>query len=158
VVHSDETSWWVGGAAWWLWVFVNSDSTLYLVNQGRGRSVVTELLSADFAGVLGSDCLALYDDATPRQQKCYAHHHKAIRQAKELHPRQREGFLNDVAAMLRGAVALQAQKPECDPESFQALRQALERSPRSEPSEEAVRNRLAKQRDHLFTFFGSRRS
>jgi hypothetical protein len=39
------------------------------------------------------------------------------------------------------------------------LRQALERkavqllnSPRSEPSEEAVRNRLQKQRDHLFTF------
>jgi transposase len=159
VVHSDETSWWVGGPGWWLWVFVNSDSTLYLVDQSRGRSVITELLGADFAGVLVSDCLAIYDDATALQQKCYAHHHKAIRQAKALHPHQGEGFLNNLAAMLRGAVALQAQKAECDPESFRALRQALERtasrlldSPRSEPSEQAVRNRLAKQRDHLFTF------
>jgi transposase len=159
VVHSDETSWWVGGAGWWLWVFVNSESTLYLVDQSRGRSVVTELLGADFAGVLVSDCLAIYDDATALQQKCYAHHHKAIRQAKALHPHQGEGFLNEVTAMLRAAVALQAQKAQCDPESFQTLRQALERtasrlldSARTEPSEEAVRNRLAKQRDHLFTF------
>jgi transposase len=140
-------------------VFVNSESTLYLVDQGRGRSVVTELLGADFAGVLVSDCLAIYDDATALQQKCYAHHHKAIRQAKALHPHQGEGFLNEVTAMLRAAVALQAQKAECDPESFHTLRQALEGtasrlldSARTEPSEEAVRNRLAKQRDHLFTF------
>ena len=159
VVHSDETSWWVGGPCWWLWVFVNAHSTLYLVDQSRGRGVVSELLGADFAGVLVSDCLATYDDATTLQQKCYAHHHKAIRQAKALHPHQGEGFLTDVAALLRAAVALQGHKTQCDPQSFQHLRQALEckalqvlDSPRSEPSEEAVRNRLHKQRDHLFTF------
>jgi len=159
VVHSDETSWWVGGPGWWLWVFVNPRSTLYIVDQSRGRCVVTELLGADFGGVLVSDCLAIYDDATALQQKCYAHHHRAISQAKALHPCQGEGFLTKVAAMLRAAVALQGQKAECDPDSFSALRQALERravqlldSPRREPSEEAVRNRLNKQRDHLFTF------
>jgi Transposase IS66 family len=44
-------------------------------------------------------------------------------------------------------------------ETFRDLRQALERKasqllelPRSEPNEEAVRHRLNKQRDHLFTF------
>ena len=159
VVHSDETSWWVGGPGWWLWVFVNAQSTLYVVDQSRGRCVVTELLGADFGGVLVSDCLAIYDDATALQQKCYAHHHKAISQAKALHPSQGEGFLTKVAAMLRAAVALKGQKAECDPQNFHALRQALERqavqlldSPRSEPCEEAVRNRLNKQRDHLFTF------
>ena len=159
VVHSDETSWWVGGPGWWLWVFVNAQSTLYVVDQSRGRCVVTELLGADFGGVLVSDCLAIYDDATTLQQKCYAHHHKAIKQAKALHPCQGEGFLTEVAAMLRAAVALHGQKTECDPQSFSALRQALQRkavqlldSPRREPCEEAVRNRLFKQRDHLFTF------
>src|ERR1700758_3796299 len=106
VVHSDETSWWVGGPGWWLWVFVNAQSTLYVVDQSRGRCVVTELLGADFGGVLVSDCLAIYDDATALQQKCYAHHHKAISQAKALHPSQGEGFLTKVAAMLRAAVAL----------------------------------------------------
>jgi hypothetical protein len=159
VVHSDETSWWVGGAGWWLWVFVNAHNTLYVVDQSRGRCVLTELLGADFGGVLVSDCLATYDDATTLQHKCYAHHHKAIRQAKALHPHQGEGFLTELSAMLRTAVALQGQKAESDPQSFNDLRQALERkalqlldAPRSEPSEEAVRNRLNKQRDHLFTF------
>lgn len=159
VVHSDETSWWVGGPGWWLWVFVNTQSTLYVVDQSRGRCVVGELLGTNFQGVLVSDCLAIYDEVTALQQKCYAHHHKAIRQAKTLHPHQGEGFLTEVTALLRAAVALQEHKAESDPQNFQQLRQALEHkaaqlldSPRSEPTEEAVRNRLNKQRDHLFTF------
>jgi len=159
VVHSDETSWWVGGPGWWLWVFTNAKSTLYLVDQSRARGVVTQLLGLDFAGVLVSDCLAVYDHTTAFQQKCYAHHHKAIGQAKALHPQAGEGFLNEVAAMLHAAVALQQQKAEFDPQTFSGLRQALQHKaaqlldfPRSEPNEEAVRNRLAKQRDHLFTF------
>jgi transposase len=159
VVHSDETSWWVGGPGWWLWVFVNARSTLYVVDQSRGRCVVTELLGTNFGGVLVSDCLAIYDEATAIQQKCYAHHHKAIRQAKALHPQQGEGFLTEAAAMLRAAVALQGHKAQCDPQRFNDLRQALEckavqllDSPRSQSCEEAVRNRLNKQRDHLFTF------
>src|SRR6266478_2119741 len=108
---------------------------------------------------LVSDCLAIYDDATVLQQKCYAHHHKAIRQAKALHPEQGEGFLCEVEAMLRAAVALQQQKADLSLEIFSALRQALEHKavqllepPRREPNEEAVRKRLNKQRDHLFTF------
>ena len=159
MVYSEETSWWVGGPGWWLWVFVNARSTLCLVDQSRRRCVVTELLGTNFGGVLVSDCLAICDDATALQQKCYAHHHKAISQAKALHPSQGEGFLTEVAAMLRAAVALQGHKAQYDPQSFSALRQALERkavqlldSPRGEPCEEAVRNRLNKQRDHLFTF------
>jgi hypothetical protein len=130
-----------------------------VVDQSRGRCVVTELLGTDFGGVLVSDCLATYDDATALQQKCYAHHHKAISQAKALHPHQGQGFLTEVAALLRAAVALQEHKAQSDQQSFAQLRQALEckaaqllDAPRSEPSEEAVRNRLNKQRDHLFTF------
>ena len=159
VVHSDETSWWVAGPGWWLWVFTTSVLTFYVVAQSRGRELLADILGKDFAGVLVSDCLAIYDDATALQQKCYAHHHKAIRKAKDLHPQQGEGFLCEVAAMLRAAVLLQQQKAELSPESFSDLRQALQRkavqlleTPRSESNEEAVRHRLHKQRDHLFTF------
>ena len=159
VVHSDETSWWVAGPGWWLWVFTTSVLTCYVVAQSRGRDLLGNMLGKDFGGVLVSDCLAIYDDATALQQKCYAHHHKAIRKAKDLHPQQGEGFLCQVAAMLRAAVALQEQKAELSLETFSYLRQALEHkavelleAPRSEPNEEAVRNRLHKQRDHLFTF------
>jgi transposase len=101
----------------------------------------------------------IVDPATALQHKCYAHHHKAIREAKVLHPQQGKGFLCEVAAMLRAAVALQEQKALLKLETFADLRQALEHkavqlleSPRSEPNEEAVRKRLNKQRDHLFTF------
>ena len=159
VVHSDETSWWVAGPGWWLWVFTTQLLTFYVVAQSRGRELLSDILGKDFGGVLVSDCLAIYDDATMLQHKCYAHHLKAIRKAKALHPQQGEGFLCEVQAMLRAAVALQQQKAELSPETFSALRQALEHKalqllepPRSEPNEEAVRNRLNKQRDHLFTF------
>jgi hypothetical protein len=84
--------------------------TFYVVAQSRGRELLSDILGKDFGGVLVSDCLAIYDDATALQHKCYAHHHKAIRKAKALHPQQGEGFLCEVAAMLRAAVALQQQK------------------------------------------------
>ena len=158
-LHSDETSWWVAGPGWWLWVFTTQLLTFYVVAQSRGRDLLSDILGKDFGGVLVSDCLATYDGATRLQQKCYAHHHKAIRKAKDLHPHQGEGFLCEVAALLRAAVALQQQKADFNLETFSNLRQALQHKafqllelPRSEPNEEAVRNRLYKQRDHLFTF------
>src|SRR5258708_29067434 len=158
-LHSDETSWWVAGPGWWLWVFTTQLLTFYVVARSPRRDLPSDTLGKDFGGVLVSDCLAIYDDATVLQQKCYAHHHKAIRQAKALHPEQGEGFLCEVEAMLRAAVALQQQKADLSLEIFSALRQALEHKavqllepPRSEPNEEAVRKRLNKQRDHLFTF------
>src|ERR1700719_1894446 len=158
-LHSDETSWWVAGPGWWLWVFTTHLLTFYVVAQSRGRGLLNDILGKDFGGVLVSDCLAIYDDATALQHKCYAHHHKAIRQAKALHPYKGEGFLCEVEAMLRAAVALQQQKADLHRQTFSDLRQALEHKaiqllepPRSEPNEEAVRKRLHKQRDHLFTF------
>src|ERR1700737_4668173 len=132
---------------------------LHLSATDPGRELLRDMLGKDFGGVLVSDCLATCDDATALQHKCYAHHHKAIRKAKDLHPQQGEGFLCEVEALLRAAVALQQQKADLSLETFSDLRQALEHRavqllepPRSEPNEEAVRKRLNKQRDHLFTF------
>lgn len=159
VVHGDETSWWVGGSGWWLWVFTNAQLTFYLVGQSRGRDVVLELLGADYPGVLVSDCLSVYDDATSVQQKCYSHHHKAIAEAKKIHPQNGEAYLSELAALLRAATALKKQKADLAPERFDCLRATLQHNaaklletPRSQPQEESVRNRLYKQRDHLFTF------
>jgi hypothetical protein len=121
-LHSDETSWWVAGPGWWLWVFTTQLLTFYVVAQSRGRELLSNMLGKDFGGVLVSDCLAIYDNATVLQQKCYAHHHKAIRQAKALHPHQGEGFLCELEAILRAAVALQKQKADLSLESFSHLR------------------------------------
>ena len=36
-LHRDETSWWVAGPGWWLWVFTTQLLTFYVVAQCRGR-------------------------------------------------------------------------------------------------------------------------
>jgi len=160
-VYVDETSWWVGGPGWWLWVFTRRDLTVYHVVAARDRAQVHAVLGAQFGGTLVSDCLASYDDATDRQQKCYSHHHRAIAEACAVHPQQGGGYLDSVRALLHSAEAVKALTADCAPAEVVPLRRALEARaeallsvPRGEPSEERVRRRLHKQRDHLFTFLG----
>ena len=154
VVHSDETSWWVGRPHW-LWVFTHPQSTLYRVTPGRGRDVITKTLGEKFAGVLVSDCLSIYDDVNERQQKCYAHHLKAIREAMEARPD--STYLREVRAMLHAALALKGASLEASvlQQHQHNLEQTADRLlsiPRPDGMEERVRKRLFKQRDHLFTF------
>jgi len=157
VLHADETSWWVGGPGWWLWVFATPQRTLYVVIQSRAAPVAQALLGADFAGVLVSDCLSIYDDLNPRQQKCYSHHLKAVSEGLEAYPQ--GDYLYRIQALLRTAIRLKAfQTPMPEPrfgecvQGLQARAQALLEAPRAHPAEEKVRRRLWKQRDHLFTF------
>jgi transposase len=159
VVHADETSWWVGGPGWWLWVFTTQAMTLYVVIQSRAASVARGVIGDDFAGVLVSDCLAIYDDINPLQQKCYSHHLKAVSEACQTHPQYGEGYLLEVQGLLRTAIWLKALQAGAEPQRFElCLRNlrlrahALLDSPRAQPQEEKVRRRLWKQRDHLFTF------
>jgi len=144
--------------------------TLYRVDPRRRREVVHEVLGADFPGVLISDCLNIYDDATPVQHKCYAHHLKAISGAQRGEaqrdckaPSQKpSAYLSSVRAMLQGAQELKKAQGEMTPEAFQKRRRALEASANRLPTsgragsltegEDKIRRRLWKQRDHLFTF------
>ena len=159
VIHADETSWWVGGPKWWLWVFTNADRTLYRVRKSRGREVIYETLGSEYSGVLVSDCLSIYDGVCDTQQKCYAHHLKAISQAIEQHPREGEGFLRDLKILLTAAMALKKAQPWLPAAAAAHARRSLEDNaekmlgpPRKDPVEEAIANRLRKQQDHLFTF------
>jgi hypothetical protein len=159
VIHADETSWWLGGTARQLWVFTHPTLTLYQVRDSRGRAVIHDVLGEDFAGVLVSDCLATYDDATAVQHKCYAHHLRAISKAIAAHSAGGEGFLGQVKGLLKGAMIFKKLKPQLSPELWAETRQGLDRRAdellmpaRGDPLEESVANRLRKQRDHLFTF------
>jgi hypothetical protein len=82
-VHTDETSWWVGGPKASLWVFCNRQGTYYRVVESKNRATFYEVIPPEWKGVLVSDCLRVYDNATEHQHKCYAHHLKAIKQALE---------------------------------------------------------------------------
>jgi len=158
-LHCDETSWYMGSPNSWLWVFTNADQTLYQVADSRGRQVLQQVIGTDYKGILISDCLNIYDDVNPVQQKCYAHHLKAIRQAKIQHGEGRNGFLEQVERLLKTAIVVgqvSGQVPACN---YQHACTHLEEQAdklllpaRADPIEEKIANRLRKQRDHLFTF------
>jgi transposase len=149
-VHTDETSWWVGGPGHWLWVFADRTSTVYRVAKGRGRQVLEGTLGNAFAGVLVSDCLATYDNFNPLQQKCYSHHLKAIGHAMEDSP---SPWLEEMRWLLQAAMNLKRQPTDMAQRTAleQKLNELLAR-PRPTNVEEKVRRRLEKQKDHLFTF------
>ena len=161
-VYSDETSWWVEGKSAWLWVFTNEGQTVYRVAEGRGRNVVHEMVGEDFPGVLVSDCLASYDEATPHQHKCYAHHQKAIGEALEaerLGGRGRTQLLEKIRSALRAAMVLKEVRGEMDEQSWVEMRLKLEKNMdrlleegQGCPATAKVAQRLLRQRDHLFVF------
>ena len=134
-------------------------ATLYRVVAHRDRSTFHETIPADFSGVLVSDCLSVYDGATALQHKCYAHHLRAWRRAREnLNPKQDTGWLTQVRALLDAAIKLRrcpdlsVEHREQSRRGLQLAAQALLAQPRADPAEESLRARLWKQRDHLLVF------
>jgi transposase len=155
-VFADETSWWVGGPGWWLWVFTTAQETVYHVDQHRGSAVVTELLGTDFAGMLVSDCLNSYDPATCAKHKCIAHHLRAISQALTRPGTDDPQYLLRWQSFFHGVIALYRLRETLRVEDFVHKRQAMEQwcdellaQPRGQPGDVAIRNRLLKQRPHL---------
>lgn len=166
VLHADETSWWVGRSGFSLWVLTNQAGTCYRIVPSRSRAAA-EALIGDYPGVLVSDCLNIYDELTPHQHKCYAHHLKEIGKALEDPKARASPYLQELRALLHGAMALKAEMSSLSIAHVAQMRQALEASadrllatPRTganadaeaAPIEDKLRQRLLKQRDHLFTF------
>ncbi len=165
VVHSDETSWYVGLPGGepraWLWVFCHSEATIYRVERSRARAIITQTLGWDFPGVLVSDCLNIYDGATPVQQKCYSHHLKAISQAIERSRLRGDStqWLRRVRCLLKTAMILKAGRSDLSEADYQRYCRNLEKEAdvmlsqaRAAPADQSVARRLLKQRDHLFEF------
>lgn len=173
VLHADETSWYVGQSGWWLWVFANKHLTLYEVNQSRARQVLEQTLDDSFKGTLVSDCLNIYDGFCEKQQKCYAHHLKAIKSALQSCPK--SSYLKLLRNFLKRVISYQACRESFNPPDFERLCLLIEaRADQILPCNKAadgkysfdkqqcpfdlnqtelkVAQRLAKQRKHLFTF------
>ena len=172
-IHVDETSWYVGSPKWWLWTFANDDMTIYEVDQSRGKDVLERILGKSFQGILISDCLSPYEDFCEKQQKCYAHHLKAIKDALLILPNSQ--YLRVLRRLLRKAILYKQCKTGLPPPDYQVLCQHLENwadllvpTTLNEkgksildvqacpfkllPTEQQLANRIAKRRKHLFTF------
>jgi hypothetical protein len=155
---ADETSWYVGAPHHWLWTFTTDTATVYRVEPSRGRSVVTETLGPDFAGVLVSDCLAIYDELPYRRHKCIAHHLRAIAEARKRRDTTDPDYLDRWTLFFQTVIGYWRARPNLDAGEFAerkaglaAWRDRLLAEERTQPGDRAVRNRLEKQREYLLT-------
>lgn len=154
---ADETSWWVGGPGWWLWVFTTPQgTTLYRVEQGRGSQVVRDVLGDEYAGILVSDCLSAYDPVHYRKHKCIAHHLQAIKKARERPDTKDLSYLEAWTKLFQQVIALYRQRDQGSAEQFEEQRSALAarvdelvNRPCTQSGDVAVQKRLAKQHAHL---------
>jgi len=72
-IHSDETSWRLGGKSCFAWGLCDRQSALYLLGQRRSGDVFEELL-ADYSGVCHTDRYSVYNRLAARnRQLCWAH-------------------------------------------------------------------------------------
>jgi transposase len=155
-VHADETSWWVGGPSWWLWVFTTPQATVYRVDESRGSDVVREVLSDEFEGMLVSDCLSSYDPSAYRKHKCISHHLRAIAKAAQLPGQKDPEYLQSWRSFFHGVLALYKLREIVSDEQFQRTcdkmecwRDRLLSQPAGQSGDERIRKRLFKQRNHL---------
>jgi transposase len=155
-VYADETSWWVGQPGWWLWTFTTPTATLYRVEKSRAGEVARKTLGDEFAGMLVSDCLNVYDSLACRKHKCIAHHQRAIRQARDRPDTPEDGYLQQWKWLFKATTALWKARPTMPAETFAQERARIETAverllnqPVDQPGDVAVQNRLLKQWPHL---------
>ena len=157
-VFADETSWWVGGPGWWLWVFTTPQgTTFYRVDECRGSQVVQQVLGDDFSGMLVSDCLSSYDPPFYRKHKCIAHHLQAIGKARDRPDTQETAYLDEWETLFQQVIALYHQRDELSVAQFAKEKTKLSQwADRllnrvcTQAGDLAVQNRLLKQQAHLF--------
>lgn len=156
-VFADETSWWVGGPGWWLWVFTTPQGiTFYRVAEKRGSAVVRDVLGDEFSGILVSDCLSSYDPVDYRKHKCIAHHLQAIKKARERPDTKDPSYLDKWTELFQEVIALYHERDQNTAEQFAekysslaARVDVLLKYPCIQSGDVAVRNRLEKQQAHL---------
>lgn len=164
VVHVDETGWRIGTLSAWLWVFTNRETTVYTIRHSRGHEVVVDILGAEFAGILNSDCFLAYDAkalAAWLKQKCVGH---LLRNLSEIEASKTRGavrFARNVTALLREALHLKTEKPDLPAGTFVERAAALEkrldhvihqRRRFTDPDNARFAKRLRKHRAHLLRF------
>jgi transposase len=159
VAHADETGWKIGGQNAWLWVFTNDSLSVYVIDPHRGHEVAERILGKEFEGVLGCDCFLAYDPLRYRQSKCVGHLLRRCHTLSESKSGRAIRFSQQVARLLRGAIALKARRTTMSQHGYAVacgrLEAAMDRllaGNYTDPDNARLAKLLRKQRDRLFTF------
>jgi predicted RecB family nuclease len=159
LLHLDETEVKLQVGKGYVWVFTNLEEVVFLYRPSREGDFLPALLK-DFHGVLVSDFYAAYDSLDCPQQKCLIHLMRDMNQELLNNPYDQElqSITQPFGVLLRAVVGTvdehglkkrHLQRHEREVTSF--FRQLTGQSFRSEAAE-ALRGRLLKYRDKLFTF------
>ena len=106
-VYPDETSARVTGRLWWLWAFTTPETTVYVQRPCRGFAVIEEILGLGFAGKVGHDGWAPYDELLEAfHQQCLAHPLARIKEMLQAAPRGARGFLKAIKRLFQDALDL----------------------------------------------------
>jgi predicted RecB family nuclease len=159
VLHVDETEVKLRTGKGYVWVLAAAEEVVYLYRPTREGDFLLKLLK-DFRGVLVSDFYAAYDALACSQQKCLIHLLRDMNQELLNNPFDAElqSITGPFGTLLRAAVeevdrhGLKARYlGRHDPAAARFFDDLAARSFRSEAAE-ALRARLLKYRDKLFTF------
>jgi len=108
VVHTDDTSWRIGGQAAWLMVFSSVRLVVYQIRDQHRNEEVREIL-AEFAGCMVCDRGSSYESrhlVRRRQQKCLSHLIRNIVAVLDYLPDESRKQAETLLALLREALAL----------------------------------------------------
>lgn len=125
-VYADETSWYVGGPGYWLWVFTTPTSTVYRIANSRGHPIAAKVLGSDFPGVLVTDCAPVYNKFPGPQHKCIAHHLQALERQRKQPKQEDPSYLDAWEQLWKEVLELTHARDQFAPEDFAARRTAIE--------------------------------
>jgi Transposase IS66 family len=159
MLHIDETEVRLRTGKSYVWVFTTAEEVVYMYRPTREGDFLHEMLK-DFHGVLVSDFYAAYDSLKCPQQKCLLHLMREMNQALLDNPFDQElqSITGPFGSLLReivetidkhGLKSRYLGKHEKDVTKF--LQPFATQTYRSEAAE-ALRVRLVKYQDRLFTF------
>jgi hypothetical protein len=115
-VHSDGTGWPLDGSSAAFWFHGDERLAHFHFDESRAGQVSRDILGADFAGTLITDCSTVYwRHVAGRKQKCRAHVRRTARDWKTLvqdgkHPLARQFFDDVIAWVQRGCRYHRARK------------------------------------------------
>ena len=106
VVHTDDTSWAIGGQSAFLMAFTSSVTTVFQIRWRHRNDEVREVLPADYAGTLVTDRAPMYDAtalASVQQQKCLAHIQRSLSQVLVTKVGRGRSFTKQLTALFTAA-------------------------------------------------------
>ena len=81
ILYVDETGIHVQGEKHWIWAFTTPSETFFVIRKSRGTSVLIEVLTRRFKGIIVCDGWKPYARFTKNLQRCWAH---LLRESKDI--------------------------------------------------------------------------